>query len=77
MKNKILICTLFFFIFTDEAVYALSTACVIFSILLIASIFAYCYLRLKTGNNLQRLTDTHELALQGPMVEVVSFFFFS
>lgn len=50
----------------------LSTACVIFGILLVASIFAYFYLRIRIRNRQRMPGDHHELTLQGPILEVVN-----
>lgn len=50
----------------------LSTACVIFGILLVASIFAYFYLRIRIRNRQRLPGDHHELTLQGPILEVVN-----
>ena len=45
-------------------------ACFVFCLVLLLSILAYCYLRIRVGRQLQRLpTDHHEMALQGPIVE--------
>lgn len=52
----------------------LVVACCFFGILLILSVIGYLYLRLRMGPRLQRLpSDHHELTLQGPIIEVVSF----
>lgn len=51
----------------------LIVACCFIGILLVSSIVAYVYLRLRMEKRLQRLpSDHHELTLQGPIVEVVS-----
>lgn len=49
----------------------LSIACGIFGILLLASVIAYFYIRIKIGNRL-RLSDNHEMSMHGPIIEVVS-----
>lgn len=51
----------------------LVVACIIFGLLLVASIIIYFYLRIRMDRRLQRLpSDHHELTLQGPIIEVVS-----
>lgn len=53
-----------------ESVMALTIICIVFAIFLALSIVIYMYLRHETAR-LERLpSDTHELTLQGPMVEV-------
>lgn len=52
----------------------LTVACFFFGILLVLSIVAYLFLRIRMERRLRRLpSDHHELALQGPIVEVVNF----
>lgn len=69
---------------SDGLKIVLIIGCSLLGILLILSIVGYLYLRLKMSSQMQRLTpDHHELTLQGPILEVVSwnfnlnpFFFF-
>lgn len=58
----------------DGLVTFLIAACILFAILLVLTIVAYGYIRYRTQQRLRRLpSDTHELALQGPIMEVVSY----
>ncbi|XP_055624630.1 putative inactive tyrosine-protein kinase Wsck [Toxorhynchites rutilus septentrionalis] len=54
----------------EVLVTVLTVACVLFGIVLLASIILYIYLRYKTPENTRPLSDHHEMALQGPILEV-------
>lgn len=54
----------------EESVLALTIICIVFAVILAVSILIFFYLKHETAR-LERLpSDTHELTLQGPMVEV-------
>ncbi|XP_053684777.1 putative inactive tyrosine-protein kinase Wsck [Sabethes cyaneus] len=54
----------------ETLVTVLTVACVLFGVVLLASIILYIYLRYKTPTNTRPLTDHHEMVLQGPILEV-------
>ncbi|KXJ69817.1 hypothetical protein RP20_CCG025715 [Aedes albopictus] len=54
----------------EALITVLAVACVLFGIVLLASIVLYVYLRYKTPRNTRPLRDHHEMALQGPILEV-------
>ncbi|KAG4077505.1 hypothetical protein HA402_002932 [Bradysia odoriphaga] len=56
---------------SDLVIVTLVVACIIFGLLLVCSIIAYFYLRIRLNHRLRRLpSDHHELTLQGPIIEV-------
>lgn len=57
---------------TSTLVVVLTIACILFALILIASIFAYIYIRKTIGNpsRLQRLSNSHEMSIHGPIVEM-------
>lgn len=54
----------------EALITVLIVACVLFGVVLLASIVLYVYLRYKTPGNGRPLRDHHEMALQGPILEV-------
>ncbi|XP_055605744.1 putative inactive tyrosine-protein kinase Wsck [Uranotaenia lowii] len=54
----------------EALITVLTVACVLFGIVLLGSIILYVYLRFKTPTPSRPLTDQHEMALQGPILEV-------
>ncbi|XP_063699112.1 putative inactive tyrosine-protein kinase Wsck [Culicoides brevitarsis] len=48
----------------------LTAACIILGLLLITSSIAYCFLRVRAGRRVQRLSDHHELTVQSHAVEM-------
>uniref|UniRef100_A0A8D8CA08 Tyrosine-protein kinase Wsck n=1 Tax=Culex pipiens TaxID=7175 RepID=A0A8D8CA08_CULPI len=54
----------------EALITVLTVACVLFGIVLLASIVLYVYLRYKTPGNTRPMNDHHEMALQGPILEV-------
>uniref|UniRef100_A0A336LZZ6 CSON012999 protein n=1 Tax=Culicoides sonorensis TaxID=179676 RepID=A0A336LZZ6_CULSO len=48
----------------------LTASCIILGLLLITSSIAYCFLRIRASRRVQRLSDHHELTVQGHGVEI-------
>lgn len=59
---------------SPAVIIGLSIAIGLLSFMLIAGIIVFIILKSRVINRRQRLSDNQELTLQGPMIEVVSFF---